>query len=141
MRGHTLLELLVVLLLCGVTAASVAPAARRQRDRALVLAAREAVVAVVAAARLAAIEAGGASVRIATVPPTARAIADGQAIRGAALAADFGVTLDLGGGAQEVELAYDGLGLGKVASQTLTLRRGSEAAQLVISGYGRVRRR
>lgn len=141
MRGHTLVELLFVLFLTGVTAASVAPAARRQRDRALVVGAREAVVGLLAEARLAAVESGSASVRITVGTAKAEAIARGIPLRTAALGAEFGVTVALSGAATDVELAYDGLGLGRMASQTITFRRGRETAELVVSGYGRVRRR
>jgi hypothetical protein len=61
-------------------------------------------------------------------------------LRRVALGTEFGVTLSLGGAATEVDLAYDALGLGRLASQTITFRRGSAAAALVVSGYGRVRR-
>jgi Tfp pilus assembly protein FimT len=140
MRGHTLVELLLVLFLTAVTAASVAPAARRQRDRALVVGAREAVVGLLAEARLAAVASGGASVRITVSAATAEALAGGLPLRTAALGAEFGVAVALSGAATEVELAYDGLGLGRMASQTITFRRGSEVAELVVSAYGRVRR-
>lgn len=141
MRGHTLVELLFVLLLAGVTVSSMAPAARRQRDRAAVVGAREAVVGLLAEARLAAIESGGASVRVTVSPPSAEALVSGVPLRRAALGDDFGVDVALSGGGTEAVLTYDGLGLGRVASQTLTFRRGREAAELVVSAYGRVRRR
>jgi type II secretory pathway pseudopilin PulG len=141
MRGHTLVELLFVLLLAGVVVSSMAPAARRQRDRAAVVGAREVVVGLLAEARLAAIESGGASVRVTVRPARAEALVGGAPVRAAALDADFGVTLALSGAGTEAELAYDGMGLGRVASQTITFRRGAEAAELVVSAYGRVRRR
>ncbi len=141
MRGHTLVELLFVLFLTGVTAASVVPTARRQRDRALVVGAREAVVGLLAEARLAAIESGSASVRITVGPAKAEARAGGIPLRTAALGAEFGVTVGLSGAATNVELAYDGLGLGRMASQTITFRRGRATTELVVSGYGRVTRR
>jgi hypothetical protein len=58
-----------------------------------------------------------------------------------ALQEEYGVSLDLGGGRTDVELAYDALGLGRVASQTVVFRRGDATAELVVSGYGRLRRR
>lgn len=141
MRGHTLVELLFVLLLAGVAVSSMAPAARRQRDRAAVVGAREAVVGLLAEARLAALESGGASVRITATPPRAEALARGASLRSAALGEDFGVTVGLSGADTQAELSYDGLGLGRMASQTITFRRGREIAELVVSAYGRVRRR
>lgn len=141
MRGHTLVELVFVLLLVGVAAASAAPAARRQLDRAMVLGAREAVVGVFAEARLAAVESGGASVRLSAVAGIAEALVGGTPRRSVFVGDDFGVSMTLSGAADDVELAYDGLGLGRVASQTVGFRRGSEVAELVVSAYGRVRRR
>jgi prepilin-type N-terminal cleavage/methylation domain-containing protein len=139
-RGFTVVELVVVLLLLGVTTASVAPAARRQRDRALVLGAREAVVGLIAEARTAAMESGAASVRIVAVPARAEVVSQARILRTAAIASDFGVSIAIGGSSQ-VELMYDALGLGRVASQTIAFTRGREATELVVSGYGRVRRR
>ena len=141
MRGHTLIELVFVLLLVGVATATAAPAAVRQRDRALVVAAREAVVGLVSQARAAAVSSGGSKVRLRATPARADALAGGVALRSIALDVDFGVALDLGGAAPEVELSYDVLGLGRVASQTIRFRRGSEVAELIVSSYGRVRRR
>lgn len=56
------------------------------------------------------------------------------------LGSDLGVVLELGRGRRETRLAYDALGLGQVASETLTFRRGEAERSLVVSGYGRVRR-
>ena len=39
------------------------------------------------------------------------------------------------------ELDFDGMGLGRFASATLRLRRGSSSATVVISAYGRAGRR
>jgi type II secretory pathway pseudopilin PulG len=141
MRGHTLVELLFVLTLLTVSAASFAPAARRQRDRALVAGAREAVVGLFAEARMAALEHGGARVRIDTELPVAEVTSSGALLRRVALGVEFGVVVGLGGTSTEVEMTYDALGLGRVASQTITLRRGLETAEVVVSSYGRVRRR
>jgi prepilin-type N-terminal cleavage/methylation domain-containing protein len=140
MRGYTLIELLFVLLLVGVTTASLAPYARRQRDRALVTGARESMVGLVAEARSAAVEAGGASVRIGADPPKAEVRSGARILRSTDIAEDYGVGVSLGGSGY-VEVAYDALGLGRVASQTIAFTRGNERAELVVSGYGRVRRR
>ena len=141
MRGHTLVELLFVLVLTGTTVASLAPTARRQRDRSLVLGAREAVVGLLAEARLAAMETGSAGVRITTSPAAAEVFVGTAPLRRAALHADYGVAVSLSGSAASVDVAFDALGLGRLASQTITFRRGAESAELVVSGYGRVRRR
>lgn len=139
-RGFTLIELLFVLFLVGVTSASLAPVARRHRDRALVVGAREAVVGLFAEARLAAMESGGASVRITTDPARAEAVGASGILRSAAIAEDFGVSLSVGG-PTAVELSYDALGLGRMTSQTITFARGDETTDLIVSNHGRVRRR
>ena len=144
MRGHTLgftlVELLFVVLLAGVTTASFAPFARRQRDRSLVVGAREAVVGVFAQARTAAMESGGARVRVVADPARAEAIGHAGVLRSVAIAEEFGVAVSLDGSAY-AELTYDGLGIGRLSSETITLTRGSETTQLIVSAYGRVRRR
>ncbi|MEQ1857832.1 MAG: hypothetical protein ABL963_15365 [Longimicrobiales bacterium] len=141
MRGHTLVELVFVLLLTGVAVSTVAPAARRQRDRTAVVGAREAVVGVLSEARSAAIEVGTASVRLTVHPPAAELWVDGTLTRVVRLDVAFGVSVALGGTATAADLAYDALGVGRVASQTVVLRRGAESADLIVSAYGRVRRR
>ncbi len=141
MRGHTLVELTFVLLLVGVAAASVAPTARQLLERAAVVAAREALVGLLAQARLAAIETGGASVWIDSGSGLAEAIARGATLRRVVLTTDFGVTLQVSGAWPRVELRYDALGLGRMTSITIVLRRGGAAAELIVSSYGRVRRR
>jgi type II secretory pathway pseudopilin PulG len=140
MRGHTLVEILLVLTLIGATTASLAPTAARYRDRAAVVAAREAVVGLLAEARLAAMEAGEASVRVSGAPWVAEAIAADSTLRLVALEDEHGVSVELNGGATDVELEYGPLGIGRLANQTLAFRRGDARAELVVSGYGRVRR-
>jgi type II secretory pathway pseudopilin PulG len=141
MRGHTLVELTFVLLLVGVAAASVAPTARQARDRAAVAGAREAVVALLAEARQAAIETGGAAVWLFEDGGLAELSVAAERLRRVSLSSDFGVTLELSGARSDVELRYDAVGLGRMASQTVVFRRGDAAAELVVSSYGRVRRR
>ncbi len=141
MRGHTLVELIFVLLLVGMAASSLAPTARRTLDHAAVAAAREAVVGLLTEARRAAIETGSARVTITADPARAEALSAGLPLRAVPLAADFGVRVGLSGARPSVELAYDRLGLGRLASQTIVFRRGDAVAELVVSSYGRVRRR
>lgn len=141
MRGHTLIELLFVLSLVGVTATAVTPAAREYRDRAAVTAAREAVVGLLVRARLGAVERGEGAVRIVTDPWRAVALAGDAAVRSVDLGAEFGVELGIAGSPDTVEIRYDALGLGRFASRTLRFTRGDQAASLVVSAYGRVSRR
>jgi len=141
MRGHTLLELVTVLTLFGVTASAVAPTTRRMRDRAAVSAAREALVGLLAEARAHAMRAGGASVTISAGPWRAVAATPDTLLRAVELERDLQVAVDLGAGRTSAVLRYDGLGLGRVASQTIEFSRGDATAALVVSSFGRVRRR
>lgn len=145
MRGHTIIELSVMLSLAALTAASVAPAARGYRDRAAVIAAREAVVGLLAEARAAAMERGAGAVRLEGGPWRAWSLVRGAAgdsiLREVSLAGDLGVEVELPGGRASAEIAYGPLGLGRFANETLRFRRGRTTSGLVVSSYGRVRRR
>ena len=145
MRGHTIIELSVMLSLAAITAASLAPAARGYRDRAAVLAAREAVVGLLGEARAAAMEHGGGIVRLEAAPwrawSLARVTAGDSVLREVPLEADLGVGVELPGGRTTSEIAYGPLGVGRFANETLRFRRGAATSGLVVSSYGRVRRR
>jgi hypothetical protein len=68
-------------------------------------------------------------------------VANGDTLDRAELWESHGVTLELSGGHPEASLDYGPLGLGRVASQTIRLRRGTREASLVVSSLGRVVRR
>jgi type II secretory pathway pseudopilin PulG len=140
MRGHSIIELLLVLTLLGATTASLAPIALEYRDRNSAVAAREAMVGLLAEARLAAMERGLAWVRIDMPAASARVLAPDSTLRTVHFRGDFGTELELTSGA-DVELRFNALGLGVMAAQTVRFRRGESVAELVVSGYGRVRRR
>jgi len=140
MRGHTLIEMLLVLTLLGASTASLAPTARRYRDRSSVVAAREALVGLLAEARLAAMEGGGARVELHGAPWTASVVASDSTLRAVSLGGEYGVTLTLDGD-EDLELVFDALGLGRMTARTIGLQRGDASAELVVSAYGRVRRR
>jgi type II secretory pathway pseudopilin PulG len=140
MRGHTLIELLLVLTLLGASTASLAPVARRYRDRSSVVAAREAVVGLLSEARLAAMEAGSARLALSSEPTVARVLIGDSTVRTVDLDGQYGVSLEMGGGRTDTELVFDALGLGRMAAQTIGVHRGDASAELVVSAYGRVRR-
>ena len=140
MRGHTLVEMLLVLTLMGATTASLAPTALAYRDRAAVVAAREAMVGLIAEARVGAMETGDARVLIDVTDAVARTLVRDSVAAQLRFRAELDVELEVGGGL-DVELRFNALGLGSVASQTLGFRRGTATAELVVSTYGRVRRR
>jgi hypothetical protein len=139
-RGHTLAELCAALLLVTMGTAFLAPAARRLRDRLAVVAAREAVAGLVSEARVAAVAHGGAVVSLEAGPWRASFTSPEGPGRQVRIERDLGVCVSLGGSRSGIELRFDALGLGQVASQTVTFRRGQAVASLTVSAYGRVRR-
>lgn len=140
-RGYSLVETIMVVAIFSMTVASLAPAARRYRDSSAVVAARESVVGLIAEARVRALGTGGVIVHLGGDPVQAWVTQNDSIVRVLALGRDLGVTLALGRGRTEARLAYDALALGRVASETLTFRRGDAESSVVVSGYGRVRRR
>jgi Tfp pilus assembly protein FimT len=140
-RGHTLAELCTTLLILTVGVSFVAPAARHLQDRMAVVAAREAVAGLVAEARVQAMVRGSAVVVVETSPATVSLESPGRPSRRIPVQADLGVEIALSRGRPAAELRYNVLGLGQVASETVSFRRGRAVAALVVSGYGRVRRR
>lgn len=138
--GHTLLELTAVLVLAALAASVAVPAGVGLRDRMAVVAAREAVAGLVAEARVSALAHGGATVHVASEPWRAWIQVGDSAAPAEALEREWGVRVRLSRDRASTALAYDALGLGRVASETLRFRRGSAEAALVVSGYGRVRR-
>ncbi|MCG6954801.1 MAG: hypothetical protein LJF04_02330 [Gemmatimonadetes bacterium] len=140
-RGHTIAELCAVLLLLTLGLSFLEPTARRLRDRLAVVAAREAVASLVAEARIDAVQRGGAVVTLEAEPWRASLEVAGLTPRHVALERDLGVRVGLSRSRSEAKLRYDALGLGQVASETITFLRGGAEAALVVSAYGRVRRR
>jgi Tfp pilus assembly protein FimT len=140
-RGHTLVELCAALLILTIGTSFLAPAARRLRDRMAVVAAREALAGLVADARVQALARGEAVLDVRADSGSAAVAVNGHATRTVALRRDLGVEVVLPGGRTAAELRYDALGLGEVASESVSFRRGSAEAGVVISAYGRVRRR
>jgi len=117
--------------------------ARRLAHRSGVEGARNEVAALLVRARRTAILEGGAVVVVTRDPPRAHLRTLGGETRAATpdLEAAYGTTLEHGGRRNGVVLRWDALGLGRMASRTLLFRRGEARAELVVSAYGRVRRR
>ena len=139
-RGYSLVETVVVLAIFAMTVASLAPAARRYRDSSTVVAARESVVGLIAEARVRALGKGDIIVHLGGDPFRAWVTQSDSVVRTLSLGRELGVTLELARGRTGTRLAYDALALGRIASETLTFRRGSAERSLVVSAYGRVRR-
>jgi prepilin-type N-terminal cleavage/methylation domain-containing protein len=139
--GFTLIELVVVLSLLTLVVAGVFPALMDRLDHLAVVAAREEIVGLFHQARAVAVAKGGASVLLTSQPSTLR-LESGKLVHSYIdLENGRDVRLSFSRSRSEVELSFDPLGLGRVASQTLTLSRGSSTVRLVISSYGRLERK
>lgn len=139
-RGTTLIELLLVLALLTTLLGVALPGVGKWRDLHAARAARDELAAGLAWARLAAVSNGGSTLVVDEVTArfwmTTPAGPVGAAVD---LGDRYAVRLELGA-AERVALQYDALGIGRHASRTIRLRRGSAEAGLVVSSYGRVRR-
>mgnify|MGYP001082654674 CR=1 FL=1 len=138
--GHTLLEVATALLLLTVLLGIGVQGGRTLVDRSAVASAREALVGLVARARVEATAGGGSVLHLRARPPGGWVEVAGDTLLRLSLA-DRGTELELPGGAEDWSLAFDPMGLGVVAAGTLSLRRGQAETRVVISGYARVRRR
>jgi Tfp pilus assembly protein FimT len=137
--GYSLLDLTVALALMGMGVGLLLPAAHRQMERSAVLAAREALVAELARARREARLAGGAVLQMRRSGGRVWIESGGQAPRDTlGLEERFGVRIEPGSASAAV--AFDALGIGRLASRSVTFLRGEERAAVTISAYGRVRR-
>jgi prepilin-type N-terminal cleavage/methylation domain-containing protein len=139
-RGFTLLELLAVVSLLGLVLSQALPLARAQVDRLAVVGAREKLAGLLHEARASAVTYGGARVRVVRSPPSAELLVGEEVHATVAFGRGRGTRLSLSRDRAEVEIRYDALGLGRVASQTVRFTRGEVGAALVISSYGRIRR-
>lgn len=141
--GFTLAELVVVLAIGSVMAGVAARSLGGLIDGWAVVAARDAVASMAHRARVEARRAGGATLRI--VPDSTLVSIRSPAGSGARWSgAESGVAIEIGSGPRSdraVELRWDALGVGRVASRTVVFRRGSTERRLVFSSTGRVRRR
>jgi len=140
-QGTTIVELTVVLGLLTLLGLAALPATRKQVDRAALIGAREAMAALVVRSRREAVRSGGA--RLLLSARDARAWVEvGDSVRVAVpLGSEFGVEMELVGGATRAALSFDALGLGRAASRTIVLRRGGEQVAVVVAAHGRVVRR
>ncbi|MDZ7779152.1 MAG: prepilin-type N-terminal cleavage/methylation domain-containing protein [Gemmatimonadota bacterium] len=139
MNGYSLFELTVALALLAVASSVLTPALAGYRDRMTVLAARETVVGLLHETRAAARRVGAASLQVDAERARVRVAIGDSVIRAVDLGGQ-GVRIDLPRGRVRGEIAYNGLGIGVFANETVEFSAGSERARLVVSSYGRVRR-
>jgi prepilin-type N-terminal cleavage/methylation domain-containing protein len=139
-RGFSLLELVFVLALMTLGVSLLLPAARRVDERLSVVAAREELVSLLIQARGRALIHGGAVVVLERSPPRAWITAGNVLEEPIDLKDLHGAELFISGGRPSAEFRFDGVGLGRMAARSMTLRRGGALARLVVSAYGRIRR-
>jgi prepilin-type N-terminal cleavage/methylation domain-containing protein len=138
--GFTLLELIVAVSLVTIALATVLPDFRRRLDHMAVVAAREEAVGLFHRARTEAVARGGATILLTSQPSTISLLSGEGVVAFTGLEDSQGVRMTLSGNRAEVELNFDPLGLGRVASQTLTFSRGTSESRLIVSSYGRLER-
>ena len=139
-HGFSLLELLCALALITFGLGLSLPAARRAQERFSVMAAREELIALITQARGRALVHGGAVVVLERWPPRAWIVAGDSVLGLIDLESLYGAELLFGGARPRAELRFDGVGLGQMTARSMTVRRGSTLARIVVSAYGRVRR-
>lgn len=140
MRGHTLIELSIVLVLTAVGVSSLVPSARALRDRAVASAGREVLVAGFHDARASAVRHGGAKLTIRRAPPAFRV----ETPEGAAAWVPLNevlLRLRLDSGRDSIVVEFDRMGIGRLASHSIEVSVGAVSRRLVVSSYGRIRRR
>ena len=137
MRGHSLLELLLVLAMLGVLLGIALPRLGAWRDRGAVHEARREIVSALAAARAAALARGTtASVVLNDADATVRVLADTETVLVHAVGAELGVTVR----ATRDSIAYAPSGRGAgAANTTIIVARGAAADTVSVSRLGRVR--
>jgi len=122
-------------------ASAVAPTARRMRDRAAVVSAREEIVGALLHARVSAVARGASELTVSARPRRVTVVSDGDTVRDVLIGDGLGVDVVLSGGRDTTVLRFDPLGLGRFTNTTIRLRRGDAESAVIVSGYGRVRRR
>lgn len=138
--GTTLIELIVVLAVLAVLLGVAVLSSARWRDEAAVRAARDELASGLAQARVTAVSSGGAALILDPAAGRFWTVTDsGAAGEPVSLEDRYGVLVDPGGD-DLVVLRYDGLGIGRLASRTVRIRRGRAEAGLTVSAYGRTRR-
>jgi prepilin-type N-terminal cleavage/methylation domain-containing protein len=137
--GITLLEMLITLSVIAVLMSIALPKFHKSIDILAVRAARESAFGSFSRARMIAQQHGGAAIELNSIEDRITVRTPAGAIVNEELFAPQDVDLELDG-ADSVTLRYDGYGLGRMMSRTLSLRARSAQAGLTISSFGRVRR-
>lgn len=134
------MELLIVLALVAILGTIAAPTVAHSLDVMNVRAAREELFGLAARTRDVAVSRSGATLSLDLRNQVARII-DGASVAVEELHLQkYDVSLATDGRQSSIALRYDARGIGRMASRTIRLRRGSAEAGLTFSSYGRVRR-
>lgn len=140
--GQTLADLIITLSVLGIVLAISAPRVGAMRANGAVRSARDAAASVFEQARTLAMSRGTSRVVVDPVAGTVSieapiGVAAGPVLR---LTETWGVAVAAGGSGGAATIEFNAIGLGVVASRTITLTRGGARAGLSVSAYGRVRR-
>lgn len=138
-HGVTLLELTTALALVAVALSVAVPPGLAVRDRWAVHLAATDVAALLARARAEAPARGGVTVEVEEEAARVRLL-QGDSVLAMARPDERGVAVEIVGSPTRVELGFDALGIGRIASRRIVLVRGRAADTLVVSSYGRVTR-
>jgi prepilin-type N-terminal cleavage/methylation domain-containing protein len=140
-NGHTLTELITVLLLLAILLAIALPPVRGWRDAAATRGARDELAARLSWTRIAAVSHGGA-VLVLDIPAARYRVELGGGVTAheGDLRNLYGVAIQSAAVRDTLVLRYDGLGIGRTTGVTLYVRRGAAVSGLTISPYGRYRR-
>lgn len=142
-HGHTLIELLLVLLVLGILVATGMPRFGRWRDAIAASSARDELAARLAWTRVAAASGDGAMLVLHLPDGRYRIeLGDGRTAHTAVLGERFDVVVQVAGVSEpdSVVLRYDALGIGRMTGRSILLQRGAAVAGLTISPHGRYRR-
>jgi Tfp pilus assembly protein FimT len=137
--GASLFELLITLSVIGILLTIALPNMRTTMQVLAARAARETAFGMFARARIVAQQHGGAEILLDATANRIAIRSPSGAIVSEALFADRNVHLSLDG-ADTVKLRYDGYGLGRMMSRTITFTARDARAGLTVSSFGRVRR-
>jgi Tfp pilus assembly protein FimT len=137
--GASLFELLITLSILGMLLMIALPGMRNTMQVLAVRAARENAFGMFARARTIAQQQGGAEILLDAAADRMSIKAPSGAIITEASFASNGIDVSLDG-ADTVTLRYDGYGLGRMMSRTVTFSVREARSGLTISSFGRVRR-
>lgn len=138
--GFTLLEILTLITLLALVFSLVLRPLSSLADGMAVRGAREAAVGAFHRVRVEAMAAGGARIRLVSSSAQVSLLSRGVVRASLNLRDEFGVEMALSGGREEVELRFDALGIGRVASQSIRFSKGKARSGLVVSTLGRITR-